>query len=157
MMNPLRRILRASLRLALGLTGATVLAGATLPARAADVGVSISIGQPGFYGQINIGEIPQPPQVIYPQPVIIERNPHYALPPLYLRVPPGHEKHWAKHCREYHACDRQVYFVRDEWYRNTVMPHYQHRGEAKGGREDHPRGHDDRHDDRRGGEHERRD
>jgi hypothetical protein len=37
-----------------------VIAAATLtiPALAADVGVSVSIGQPGFYGQINIGDFP---------------------------------------------------------------------------------------------------
>jgi len=36
----------------------------TMPAHAADVGVSISVGQPGFYGQIDIGDFPQP-QLIY--------------------------------------------------------------------------------------------
>ena len=35
----------------------------TTSAVAADVGVSISIGQPGFYGQLDIGDFPQP-QVI---------------------------------------------------------------------------------------------
>jgi hypothetical protein len=39
----------------------------TAPALAADVGVSISIGQPGFYGQIDIGDYPQP-RVLYAQP-----------------------------------------------------------------------------------------
>jgi hypothetical protein len=28
----------------------------TAPALAADVGVSVSIGQPGFYGQLDIGD-----------------------------------------------------------------------------------------------------
>ena len=35
------------------------------PAFAADVGVSISIGQPGLCGQIDIGNVPQP-RLIYP-------------------------------------------------------------------------------------------
>ena len=35
----------------------------TTPAVAADVGVSVNIGQPNFYGQIDIGDFPQP-QVI---------------------------------------------------------------------------------------------
>jgi len=34
------------------------------PALAADVGISVSIGQPGFYGQLDIGEFPAP-RVIY--------------------------------------------------------------------------------------------
>ena len=46
---------------------AAALAVATVPALAADVGVSISIGQPGFYGQIDIGGYP-PPRVIYREP-----------------------------------------------------------------------------------------
>ena len=43
---------------------------------ATDVGVSISVGQPGFYGRIDIGDYPAP-QLIYRQPVIIERPVHY--------------------------------------------------------------------------------
>jgi hypothetical protein len=39
---------------------AAALAAATVPAHATDVGVSISIGQPGFYGQIDIGGYPAP-------------------------------------------------------------------------------------------------
>jgi len=55
--------------------------------------------------------------------MIIERVP-VARPPIYLRVPPGHAKHWGKHCYEYNACDRQVYFVRDDWYNREYIPHY---------------------------------
>ncbi len=96
---------------------------ATAPAFAADVGVSVSIGQPGFYGQINIGDYP-PPQVIYRQPMIIERD-DMNRPPVYLRVPPGHRKHWSRYCREYNACGERVYFVQDNWYRNEYVPRYQ--------------------------------
>ena len=39
-------------------------------AQAADVGVSISVSQPGVYGRIDLGRFPQP-QVIVTQPVII--------------------------------------------------------------------------------------
>ena len=46
---------------------------AAVPAIAADVGVSINIGQPGFYGRIDLGSFPQP-QLVYTQPVIIERQ-----------------------------------------------------------------------------------
>jgi hypothetical protein len=102
------------------------------PAGAADVGVSI--GLPGFYGHIDLGGAP-PPQVIYNQPVVIDRGPSYVQDPVYLRVPPGRERNWRRYCRIYDACNRPVYFVRDDWYRNVYAPHY---------RESHA------HDDRRG-------
>ena len=91
-------------------------------ANAADVGVSISVSQPGVYGRIDIGRFPQP-AVVVAQPVFIERPYRVATPPqpVYLWVPPGHQKHWSKHCGEYHACGVPVYFVRDEWYRQNVM------------------------------------
>ncbi|MEO6354633.1 MAG: hypothetical protein ABIO19_16195 [Burkholderiaceae bacterium] len=96
----------------------------TSTANAADVGVSINIGQPGFYGRINIGDYPQP-RVIYAQPVIVERSARYIeRRPIYLRVPPGHAKHWSKHCRAYNACGQQVYFVQDSWYTNDYAPRY---------------------------------
>jgi hypothetical protein len=135
-----RAIRAASLQLTL------VLAAVTSSARAADVGVSISIGQPGYYGQINIGDAPEPPQLIYAKPVVIERDPHYAGPALYLRVPVGYEKHWEKHCREYNACGRPVYFVRDEWYRNRFVPHYQHRDDRRGREADRPHERDEHRD-----------
>jgi hypothetical protein len=83
--------------------------------------VSINIGQPGFYGRIDIGDYPQP-QVIYRQPVLVERPVRYVeAAPIYLRVPPGHAKHWSKHCRAYnHACGQRVYFVQDNWYNNDL-------------------------------------
>jgi len=106
---------------------AAALAATTAPALATDVGVSISIGQPGFYGRIDIGGYPSP-RVLYPQPVIIEHVP-MQRPPIYLRVPPGHAKKWSKHCHEYNACGERVYFVQDDWYQNEYVPHYQeHRG-----------------------------
>ena len=65
-------------------------------AHAADVGVSISVGQPGFYGRIDIGNAPQP-QLIFAAPVVIRAPaPHVVYQPMYLRVPPGHEKKWNK-------------------------------------------------------------
>ena len=106
------------------LIAAAVAATITTPALAADVGVSISIGQPGFYGQIDIGDYPQP-RVIYRQPMIIEREVRMDRPPMYLRVPPGHRKHWSKHCGEYNACGERVYFVQDNWYNREYVPRYQ--------------------------------
>ncbi|MET0379140.1 MAG: hypothetical protein ABW049_09140 [Spongiibacteraceae bacterium] len=92
---------------------------------AADVGVSVSIGQPGFYGQIDIGDYPQP-RVIYREPRIIERV-SVERAPVYMRVPPGHAKHWDKHCYEYRACNQRVYFVKDDWYEREYVPRYQER------------------------------
>jgi hypothetical protein len=95
----------------------------TSPVHAADVGVSVSIGQPGFYGRLDIGGFPQPP-LIFPQPMIIQRG-QMERPPIYLRVPPGHAKHWSKHCREYNACGERVFFVQDGWYEREYAPRYQ--------------------------------
>ena len=99
---------------------------------AADVNVSVSMGQPGFYGQLDIGNVPQP-QLIYTRPVVVQAVPEFAAaPPIYLHVPPGHEKHWNKHCAQYNACGRPVYFVRDDWYNREYVPHYQHGGKEHG-------------------------
>ena len=123
-------------------------------ALAADTAVSVSVGQPGFYGQITIGNFP-PPVLVYAHPVVIQPEPVIvAAAPIYLHVPPGHEKHWSKHCAEYHACGRQVYFVRDDWYNNVYAPRYRqmsddhhedhgHRNHGhEGDKEDHGHGHD---------------
>jgi len=127
---------------------------------AADTAVSISVGQPGFYGQIELGDFRAPP-VVYAQPIIVERGPRYVRQePLYLRVPPGHMKKWDKHCYAYNACGRQVYFVKDEWYNNTYAPHYRsaHGWDRRDDRRDERRDYrDDRRDDRRDYRDERRD
>ncbi|MEY2853223.1 MAG: hypothetical protein RL030_355 [Pseudomonadota bacterium] len=78
----------------------------------ADVGVSIRVGEPGFYGQLDIGGYQ--PRVYYREPVVVERNYRYQAP-LYVRVPPGHQKDWRRYCGRYEACGRPVYFVRDGW------------------------------------------
>ena len=93
------------------------------PVLATDVGVSVSIGQPGFYGRLDIGGYP-PPQLIYAQPVFIGPAPMNHRP-VYLRVPPGHAKHWSKHCSRYNACGERVYFVKDDWYNREYVPRYQ--------------------------------
>ncbi|MEZ0231694.1 MAG: hypothetical protein ACAH12_02550 [Methylophilaceae bacterium] len=109
----------------------------------AEVGISVSVGQPGFYGQIDIGDYYPQPQVVYAQPVIIERVPVRPAP-IYLHVPPGHAKHWSRYCGQYGACARPVYFVRDTWYNDVYVPKYQarhHPEPQKGG----PGRHDDKH------------
>jgi hypothetical protein len=69
---------------------------------------------PGVYGQVQLGNAPSPP-LVYAQPMLIEAQPA-PPPPVYLHVPPGHAKNWRKHCREYNACNRPVYFIRSEEY-----------------------------------------
>jgi hypothetical protein len=89
----------------------------------AQTNVSISVGQPGFYGHVDIGDF-GPPPVVYTQPVIVQARPHYEAAPVYLRVPEGHRKHWSRFCGRYNACGQRVLFVRDEWYTNTYVPRY---------------------------------
>ncbi|WP_018985938.1 hypothetical protein [Methylophilus methylotrophus] len=113
------------------LVGALLMAGSMT----ASAGVAVTVGQPGFYGQIVLGDAYPTPQVIYPQPVIIQPPPVAVVqPPLYLHVPPGHMKKWGRYCGNYGACGRQVYFVQDSWYQNVYVPRYNaHAGRPGGG------------------------
>jgi hypothetical protein len=99
------------------------LCAATFPALA-QTNVSISVGQPGFYGRINVGDFAPRPVLYAPQPVIIEQEPRYVAEPVYLRVPPAHRMHWARYCGRYGACGRPVLFVRDDWYTGSYVPAY---------------------------------
>ena len=65
-----------------------------------------------------------PPQLVYARPVVIQQPVGVVYQPVYLRVPPGHEKNWRKHCQRYNACGRPVYFVQDTWYTNVYAPQY---------------------------------
>jgi hypothetical protein len=127
---------------------AVMMAVVAVPAIAADVGVSVQVGEPGFYGRIDIGTFPQP-QVIYPRPVVIQPVPvGVARPPIYLRVPPGHAKNWRKHCNKYNACGQSVYFVPDRWYNDVYVPRYREshgRGHSEGRGDDRDEGHDHGH------------
>ena len=147
------------------LIAGTALVGA---AQAADVGVSVQVGQPGFYGRIDIGNAAPPPVVVAepiwvqraevrPQPIYLRVPPGHQKHwdkhcreyracgvPVYLRVPPGHQKHWDKHCREYNACGVPVYFVREDWYQD----HYKHHDQDEAGDDGkgHGKGHGKDHD-----------
>lgn len=111
------------------------------PAQAQDVGVSIGINQPGFYGRIDIGNTQ--PVLIYPQPVIIA-PPAYGVRqrPIYMRVPPGHAKDWKRYCSRYSACNQPVYFVRDDDRRYPSQGHPDHRHDDPRRYEHHDHGHD---------------
>ena len=86
--------------------------------------VSVSVGQPGFYGRIDLGGYPAP-QLIYSQPMYAHA-PAYGAAPMYLHAPPGHVKHWHKHCHRYGACGAPVYFVQERWYQRVYVPEYRH-------------------------------
>lgn len=138
---------------------AGALLAATTPIFAADVGVSVNIGQPGFYGRLDIGDYPAP-RVIYRQPVLIERT-AIAEEPVYLRVPRGHAKNWRRHCHKYDACGERVYFVQDNWYNREYVPRYRqrmhgHQNERRGERRDERRNdhRGEQSDDHRGGDHD---
>ncbi len=96
-----------------------LLAFQTTPAKA-EIGVSLTFDQPGFFGRIDLGGAPAP-ELIYEQPVIVEHV-RVVQRPIYLRVPPAHVTHWREHCHEYQACARRVYFVREEWYEDVYVP-----------------------------------
>jgi hypothetical protein len=139
----------------------SVLAFGTLVplAQAQNVSISATItGEivPGVYGHVVLGNRPPPP-LVYAQPVVAvpvvvaERMP---MEPIYLHVPPGHARNWRKHCHEYNACNRPVYFVRSAEYEPGYRPdrrqehEHAHHGDH-GDREDDrgDRGHDHGHHD----------
>ena len=103
---------------------------ASMTAGAAEVGVTVQISEPGFYGRIDIGRFPQP-QLVVQQPVMV--MPPYARPlqPVYMWVPPGHRKDWKKHCGAYGACGVPVYFVDDDWYDRQVQPYAKNKGNGQ--------------------------
>jgi len=132
---------------------ALIVAAAPL-ARAQNVSFNATItGQvvPGVYGQVNFGNAPPPP-VVYAQPMIVQPSPVVvgAVPvePIYLHVPPGHAKNWRKHCHEYNACGRPVYFVKSAEYEPGYhAEHHGHGHHDDDDRNDHDHGHGHHHDD----------
>lgn len=111
-----------------GLVSVALALGAAA-AGAADVRVGVSVSgevAPGVYGRVDISNRPTPP-LVYPQPMIIVRQPHTAaMSPIYMHVPPGHANNWSKHCKRYNACNQPVYFVKSAEYE----PGYKHPGKG---------------------------
>jgi hypothetical protein len=134
--------------------GVAALAGAANCAEAQNVSVNAVItGEvvPGVYGQVVLGNRPPPP-VLYQQPMIVQPPDVVVggppVEPLYLHVPPGHARNWRKHCHEYRACNRPVYFVRSAEYepgfdRDRWEREHGH-GHGHGHKEDHGHHDDDR-------------
>ncbi len=108
---------------------AATLLGATLAAPAMADGIGLSV---------NIGDYPQP-QLISRQPIWIERPRGAPMrQPIYLHVPPGHQRNWRRYCGQYNACGQPVLFVRDSWYQRSYVPHYRERHGNEG--RDHDQG-----------------
>jgi hypothetical protein len=142
--------------------------GATTAAYA-DVDISVAIqGEiaPGVYGRVDLNGRPPPP-LVYARPVIIEQPPPHVVvaEPLYLHVPPEHARAWRLHCHEYHACNRQVYFVKSREYEpgyirekehekyEKHLRHEERREERREEHWDHGHGHDHDDDDHDHGHH----
>lgn len=112
--------------------------GAVVSASAQSININAVISGevvPGVYGQVVLGNGPPPP-VVYAQPVLVQRAPVVVgvapVEPIYLHVPPGHAKHWSRHCQEYHACNRPVYFVKSAEYEPNYHGHEGHGHEGHG-------------------------
>jgi hypothetical protein len=99
------------MKLKRNLVAALVLCAATVPAFAA---VVVSVGEPGFYGSIDLGGGPRP-AVINTEPLIVGTTVVGAAP-VYVRVPEDHRAHWDRYCGQYNACGRPTHFVREDWY-----------------------------------------
>ena len=143
---------------------ALVAGASAVPAMAGNVAVSISVGEPGFYGHLDIGGYGRP-ALLYREPVVVVKK-YRGVAPAYVRVPVDHSRNWNRYCGRYDACSRPVYFVRDEWYRDVYSPRYrQLHNRGWNDRRDHDRWHNDRrgndrwHHDRRDDrrDHDRRD
>ncbi len=102
---------------------ATVLASfaVAIPALA-QVGLSVQLGQSGYYGPLELNGYPTP-SLLYPRPVIIQPQ-STGYSPVYMNVPPSQASNWGRYCAQYGVCNRPVYFVRDSWYTNTYIPYY---------------------------------
>lgn len=108
-----------------------------------DLGINVVLEgevSPGIYGRVELGKDSHP-DIYYPQPMVIVKDTKYArYRPVYLHVPPGHAKHWSKHCHKYHACERPVYFVKSVEYEESYQREHEHHDH------DNHHDHDDHHD-----------
>ncbi len=82
------------------------------------------IGDPGYYGQVDLVNN-APPPVIYSTPYVVQpAPPGVYYPPVYLRVPPMYYQNWPQYCGFYNACLYPVFFVQEGWYMNIYSPWY---------------------------------
>ncbi|PRC92416.1 hypothetical protein [Solimicrobium silvestre] len=107
---------------------ATLLAASPLLSMAqVSVGVNLNIGDPNFYGQVDLENGPPPP-VMYSTPVVVQpAPPGVYYPPVYLRVPTVYYQNWPQYCGMYNACYQPVFFVQENWYMHVYAPMYRSR------------------------------
>jgi hypothetical protein len=91
----------------------------------ANEGATLKPGQPGYFGRIDIGDVPHPDLVSF-KPVVIKPV-SGATRPMYMHVPAAQAKDWAKHCGKYKACDQNVFFVKTQWYNSVYVPFHRDR------------------------------
>lgn len=108
----------------------------------------VVVGQPGYYGTLDINGYPDP-QYYNARPVVITRSAGMTNEPMYLRVPQDQRLHWAANCDAYDACGQPVYFVQDRWYSDVYSPQYRTRYGVRNDDRDDRRWHRDDRDDRR--------
>lgn len=137
------RSLMAQFAAAAALASTLVLAAGSAHA-GTQVGVSINVNQPGFYGRVDIGQ--QQPVLVYQQPVVVHQSVYSTRQrPIYMRVPPGHYKQWSRYCGQYSACNQPVYFVNDKRGARPTQMHPGHRHDDRRGRPQDNRRHDGGH------------
>jgi hypothetical protein len=102
---------------------------------------------PGVYGQVVVGNNPPPP-VLNPQPVIVGQ-PIYGAAPMYLYVPPEHQRDWARYCERYRACGRPVHFVHMEEHNRRWAQRNEHSREPEHDRRSESRREEREHDEGR--------
>lgn len=107
------------------LIAATLAAAALSASLPATAQVSVSIGQPGFYGRLDIGGFPTP-ALLFPEPVMIQRVPS-GRPPLYLRVPPAMPGIGAGIAIVTARVASAFISFQDNWYRQEYAPRYRER------------------------------
>lgn len=98
-----------------------------------DLGINVVLEgeiKPGIYGRVELGNNSHP-DLVYTQPRVIVVEEHHHYDPVYLHVPPGHAKHWGKHCSKYNACNRPVYFIKSSEYETDSRHDHQDKGLGK--------------------------
>ena len=102
------------------------IAALAAPALHADDGLT-SLGQPDFYGRLELGDDSPRPEIYFSEPRLVNPVAEYQES-IYLRVRPGEGNEWGLYCHHYEACGRYVYFVHDDWYTGVYVPYYRDRG-----------------------------
>ncbi len=96
--------------------------GSIAPALAANVGISLTAGQPGYH------RIAMMPAI---RTVYLSRcdrpGPGCRASAIDLHVSHKDAKDWRKHCKKYNACAQPVYFVSESWYNRRIR-----KGHGKG-------------------------